>query len=122
MEAIIGLLVLSVIVSWMIIFVSKSAIVYNASQQDDLAQAHAEYVLSQIKLAPFDTLAEEIVKGSWNFPNMPSISASGMVSMPNESIMTEISETTPLQVTVTVRWQSHDGQQRQKRSQLMFSK
>jgi hypothetical protein len=120
MEAIIGFLFLFVILSWVIIFVSKSATVNTTSQQVDLAQSHAEYVLSQLQKAPIATLAQEIQKGTWNYPNMPSISAEGMVALPNESIMTESVGSTKLQVTVTVRWQSHDGQLREKKVNMMI--
>ena len=121
MEVVIGVLILAVILSWMITLISKSATMQNVGQQEDLAQAHAEFVLSQLQKAPFNTLAGEIQKGTWNYPNAPSITAAGLMALPKESIMTECTGTSTLQVTVTVRWQSHDGLLKEKTARLMMA-
>ena len=110
MEAILGFLILVVIVSWDITFVMKSASFQDARRNEDLAKSHIEFVLSQLRNAPFSTLADDIHHGVWNYTNVPAIIAAGLAPLPSEFITTECSGSGPLNITVTLRWQNRSGQ------------
>ena len=120
MEALLGLLILGFVLSWVITFVMKSSSVQDSSRNEDLAQVHAEFVLSDLQNAPFNTLADGIRQGVWNYPNMPTVTAAGLTALPGESIMTQCSGAGTLNVTVTVRWQDRNGEAKEKIAQTMI--
>lgn len=110
MEAMLSILVLTVIISWIIILLSQTATVQSFNQNEQLARSHAQYVIGKLKKVPSQAVVEEIRHGNWNFPNSPAIMAEGLVSLPNESIIVFYENETGLQVKVVVRWQNPDGQ------------
>lgn len=122
MEAIMVLLVLFVLFSWIVVLVSKTSVVQKSQQNEALAQVHAEYVIKQLKNTPREKLASEIQKGTWSFPNAPSILSIGLGALPNETIMTESEGTEPLRIKITVRWQNKKGRYQEKQIQLTVDK
>lgn len=110
MEAVLSMLVVAVILSWIVLFLSKSATVQSFNQNEQLARAHAEYVIGKLKKLPAESWAEEIRHGNWNFPNSPAIMAEGLIALPNESILTSYENEAGVQVAVVVHWQNPDGQ------------
>lgn len=117
MESLLGLLVLTVTVSWIIVIVMKSASVQESMRYEDIALSQAEYVLSNIQKAPFETIAHDIHKGVWNYPNGPAIAAAGLMVLPGEYILTECSGEGALDVKVTVHWRDISGEERERAAQ-----
>ncbi len=120
MEALLGLLVVVVTVSWIIVIVWKSASVQESARYEDVALGHAEFILSNIQKAPLETLAHDIQKGIWNYPNGPAIAAAGLLVLPGEYIITECEGEGALRVTVTVRWRDISGEMREKAAEATF--
>lgn len=121
MEAILAILVVTVIISWIAVLLSQTATVQSFDQNRQLARVHADYVIGKLKKVPAQSLADEIRHGNWNFPNSPAIMAEGLVALPNESILTYYENETGLQVKVVVRWQNPDGQYKEISVQLPIS-
>lgn len=110
MESLVGLLILGVILSWIITFVLKSGTLVEDDRHQDIAKSHAEFVLSQIRNAPIETLPNDIRQGVWNYPNAPTITALGLMALPGESIITESAVDGALKVKVIVRWVDRHGE------------
>lgn len=121
MEAVVGLLVLVVLLSWIIVLVSRMAIVHEGKHNLALAQVHAEHVINQLKSKPWEQIVYEISRGDWNFPGKPAVMAMGLGALPNESVMTEIHGENPRGIKVAVRWLDVDGQFKEEAKEIKIN-
>lgn len=118
MEAVLAILVLTVIITWIVVLLSQTSTVQTFNQNEQLARVHAGYVIQRLKKVPALSWGDEIRHGNWNFPNSPAIMAEGLVALPNESIITYYENEPAPQVTVVVRWQNPDGQYKETSAHL----
>ncbi len=120
LEALLGILMLVLALSWVITVIMKTQVVQDDIRLEDVARAHAEFIVSELQRSTPATLVENIRDGHWNYPNMPSIAAVGMIPLPGESIITEIvSEGTP-RVVITVSWLNQQGETKTKVVEMML--
>ena len=120
LEALLGMLMLVLALSWVITVVMKTQVLKDAIRQQDVAKVHAEYVVSGLQGTPEASLLEEIRDGLWNYPNAPSIAAVGMIPLPGESIITEFITEGVTKVVVTVRWFNRHGEVRTETTEMML--
>lgn len=118
LEALLGILMLVLAFSWVVTAVMKAQIVHDAILQDDVAHAHAEFIISGLQKSTPATLVDDIRDGYWNYPNAPSIAAVGMIPLPGESIITQVLTEGSPQVTVTVRWLNQNGETKTKIAEM----
>ncbi len=122
LEALLGILMLVLALSWVITVIMKTQVLQDAIRQEDVAQAHAQFILSSIQESTSSALIEDIRDGNWNYPNAPSIAAVGMIPLPGESIMTEVASEEPPNVMFTVRWINQHGETKTKIVEMTLGK
>lgn len=120
LEAMLGMLMLVLALSWVITVIMKTQVIQDAIRQEDVAQAHAELILSSLQISQPATLVEEIRDGHWNYPNAPSLSAVGIFPLHGESIMTEVASEGAPKVVITVRWINEHGETKTKLIEKML--
>lgn len=118
LEALLGILMLTLALSWVITAVMKAGVVHDTILQNDVAHAHAEFIISGLQKAPPAAIVDDIREGHWNYPNPPSIAAVGMIPLPGESIITQVATEGTPQVTVTVRWLDQNGETKTKIAEM----
>ena len=77
------------------------------------AVSHAQYVMEEIKGAPFSSAKTNIDNGNWDW-DTSDIAAKGLSFLDNESIDTSESGTSSdlLNVIIVVNWQARNGRAR----------
>lgn len=122
LEALLGMLMLVLALSWVITVIMKTQVVQDAIRREDVARTHAEFILSGLQNSAPATLIEDIRDGHWNYPSAPSIAAVGMIPLPGESIMTEITSEGVPKAVITVRWFNQYGEIKTKIVEMMLGR
>ncbi|MCX5714428.1 MAG: prepilin-type N-terminal cleavage/methylation domain-containing protein [Candidatus Omnitrophica bacterium] len=119
-ELLLAAAILALLSSMLLQTAISSFILNQTNRNSSIAIIHAQYAMEEIKGTNFDNIKPDIDSGSWNWSST-DISGKGLSPLPGETISTQETGTSLLNVMVTVNWEDKTGRNRNVSLQTYFA-